>query len=153
MDPPRQIPPGREGTFTVRVKTAGYGGNRMKKTVSVYTNDPTTPVFPLTITGTVETFAEIQPRNAVLQGKAYDPISAAVRIVPKAEYPFRVVTTTAKVGENIRYRLDAENEAGPFTLHVENVRRNAGRYIDLIVLRTDNSVHPEIKVHVIGLIQ
>lgn len=153
MDPPRQIPPGSEGTFKVRVNTAGYGGNRLRKSITVYTNDPVSPVFTLSISGNVDAFVEIQPANALLQGKADDPISADVRIVPKADYPFRVVKTTAKIGENIRFHLDADDEKGPFTLHVENLQKTAGRYMDLIVLKTDSKVHPEIKVHVIGRIQ
>jgi hypothetical protein len=153
VDPPRQIPPGSEGKFTVRVNTAGYGGDRLRKSVVVYTNDPVSPVFTLSISGDVEAFAEIQPARALLQGAGDSPVFSQVRIVPKADYPFRVLETTARIGENIRFRLDADNEDGPFTLHVENLQKTAGRYNDLIVLKTNSSVHPEIKVHVIGNIQ
>ena len=46
----REIPPGGEGSISIRLNPAGCRGDS-KKTALVTTNDPTKPYFTLTVKG------------------------------------------------------------------------------------------------------
>lgn len=60
------IPPGGEGKIKVKVSTRGRKG-KLRKTVSVYSNDPDTPRFPLKIQGQVEVVAGFEPQRINLK--------------------------------------------------------------------------------------
>ena len=55
-----EILPGGEGIVTVRVNTKGYGGRKISKRATVYTNDKNHPKLILTISGTVEKLAAVR---------------------------------------------------------------------------------------------
>ena len=124
----------------------------MTKTAIVYCNDPTRQQFALVMFGTVERFAAINPGFARLFGKTGEDITAAIRIVPEEPYPFTILGPFERETRNIRYtlsRLDGPDKQG-YLLTVKNVRREKGRYYERIVLKTDSTVKPEIRISVYG---
>jgi hypothetical protein len=55
----KQIPAGGEGRITVKVSTQGYGGEVIRESVRIITNDEMQPGLGVVVTGPVEKFAGI----------------------------------------------------------------------------------------------
>jgi hypothetical protein len=88
----------------------------------------------------------------VLSGKAGEPIEQTVMIIPREEYPFKLIGVKARIGKFIRHRVEdykgAEGEG--YLLTLENLKKTKGRYYDSIHLKTDNKTLPEIVLTVYG---
>ncbi len=151
----KEIPPGGKGTVSVEVNTRGYGGRRLSKRVLVETNDPENPEFYLKIGGNVEEFARIEPHNVQLMGPSGKALKQQVSIVPLEKHPFTIVGVTAESGDNIRFKLETVKtpQTTKYLLTIENRRKEKGRYRDLILLKTDSPVRPEIRIGVYGRIK
>jgi hypothetical protein len=139
----------------LKVDTKGYGGRKMKKTAGVYTNDKTRPRQDLVISGQVEKFVTIRPQHANMRGFVGDPIKATVTIIPEKKYPFKILNLRAKDGEFIKYQLEETKESGTTTykLIVQNLKTDAGRYYDSIILETDSKTRPQLNVRVYGYLR
>ena len=124
----------------------------MKKTASVYTNDKNRPRTNLVITGKVERFAAIKPKHVNLRGHVGDSLTAKVSITPETKYPFKITNVRAKDGKNIKFQLEEVKDAGngAYELQVENLKQDAGRYIDMIFLNTDSKIRPQLSIRVYG---
>jgi hypothetical protein len=148
----RQIPPGEEGKITIKVKTAGFGGRKLKKNIRVETSDTDKPHFNLTVVGQVEKFVTISPSRVRLTGKPGTLIRITARIVPEKKYPFKIVSHRARDGKNIKYELTETDGANgkEYRLVVENLKDEKGRYHDVIYLKTDSKIKPELNVRVYG---
>ncbi len=109
----------------------------------------------LVITGPVEKFVTIAPRQVNLRGYAGDAVHGSVTITPEKKYPFKIVNSQAKDGRNIRYRLETIQTAGKpaYKLQVENVKPDSGRYYDAIILETDSKIRPRLTVRVFGFLR
>ena len=127
----------------------------MKKTAGVYTNDKTHPRLDLVISGQVEKFVTIRPQHANMRGFVGDPIKATVTIIPEKKYPFKILNLRAKDGKYIKYQLEKTKESGATTykLIVENLKTDAGRYYDSIILETDSKIRPQLNVRVYGYLR
>jgi hypothetical protein len=120
----------------------------------VKTNTPNKPVLHLTVTGNVEKFVTIDPKRISLRGVAGSRIKSIVRIVPEEKYPFKITESQASNGKNIRFKLQTLNNTKKeeYMLLVENLKKDKGRYVDTIKLKTDSKIKPEIKIYVYGYI-
>ncbi len=120
------------------------------KTAEVVTNDPREPVVQLSVSGPVERFAAISPSLVNLRGVAGEGLRQTVRIVPEEKYPFRVLSAQPRDGRGLRVRLAEAPEAGrpAYSLEVENTRSEPGAFNDIVVLRTDSPLKPELEVRV-----
>ncbi|MBI5592507.1 MAG: DUF1573 domain-containing protein [Deltaproteobacteria bacterium] len=146
----QQIPAGGDGKITLKVNTTGYGGILLKKSVLVETSAAKQPDVTLVITGNVEKFANIIPDKLILRGNAGEPISGSVTIAPDSKYPFKILETKAKSGTDIQVKIEdkQENNTTIYILTVENLKKNPGRYYDVILLKTDSPIKPEIQLSV-----
>jgi hypothetical protein len=153
----RQIPPGAEGTITVKVNTRGYGGRRISKSVRVFTNatGPGQSEFNLSMTGQVDRFAEISPNRLVLAGREGEVLKQTVTIRSTEKYPFKITDMRARSGEHLKLDLDRTDEGGrsAYRLTIENTRQTHGRYVDQIRLQTDSALNPELSLPVSVLIR
>ena len=104
------------------------------------------------ISGNVEKFANITPDKLFLSGNAGEPIIGTVTVSPDPKYPFRILETKSKNGTDIQSRVEEkqENNATTYVITVENLKKDAGRYFDVITLKTDSPVKPELQFSVIG---
>ncbi len=98
--------------------------------------------------------ASIKPRHLALRGRAGTPIKGSVTIVLKDRNPFSITEVKAQSGKHIKWDLQETEESGKktYTLTVENVKKEKGRYYDSIFLKTDNINLPEIRISVSGRI-
>jgi hypothetical protein len=136
------------------VNTSGYGGTLLKKSIVVETSAAIQPNVSVEITGNVEKFANITPNKLILRGNAGDPIIGSVTISPDPKYPFKIVDTKTKNGTDIQARTEEkqENNTTSFIVTVENLKKNPGRYYDVVTLKTNSPVKPELQVGVYGQI-
>ena len=127
----------------------------MKKKAGVYTNDKTRPQQDLVISGQVETFVTIRPKHANMRGIVGDPIKGTVTIIPEKKYPFKIINLHAKDGKNIKYQLEETtvSDTTAYKLNIENLKTDAGRYYDAIILETDSKIRPQLSVRVYGYLR
>lgn len=124
----------------------------MRKGVLVVTNDPQRPRVSLKIAGDVERVVTIRPSMVRLVGSVGKEIHSVVKIIPEEKYPFKILEVRSDRGEMIRYHL-AEvktSKAVSYELRIENLKKEVGRYSDVIHLKTDSRIKPEIKIPVYG---
>jgi hypothetical protein len=118
----------------------------------VHTNDVNNRLINLTVQGFVEKFATVNPERVFLNGPPDKNLSVKLEIIPEEKYPFRILETSALNGNNIRVKLEnvQESESKRFVLTVRNATKIKGRYYDVIIVRTDSKIHPEIRIPVLG---
>ena len=127
----------------------------MKKTAGVYTNDKSLPRQDLVISGEVEKFVTIRPQHANMRGFVGDPIKGTVTIIPEKKYPFKIINLHAKDGKNIKYQLEEtkESDTTAYKINIENLKTDAGRYYDSIIIETDSKIRPQLNVRVYGYLR
>jgi len=106
----------------------------------------------LTVYGFVERFATVKPERVFLNGPVGKNITLTLEIIPEEKYPFNVIETSALNGKNINFKLE-KNPASKSTRYFLTVKSTAkvkGKYFDQIIIRTDNRIHPEIRIPVLG---
>jgi hypothetical protein len=140
---------------TLKIKTDGKAGEKISQIATVYTDDPENAKIELTLTGDVMPPADVNPQAVRLMGKAGEKIQADVTITPPENNPFDITEAAAEEGRNMRFDLEKKADKGgqTFILHVTNLKPDAGRYFDKIVLKTTSAISPEIHVRVFGIIR
>ncbi len=136
----------------MKLGTGGYNGKHVNKTAIIHSNDPLNPSFTLTISGQVEKFVDLEPKYVRLTGYSGAPISVPVSITPTAKYPFKIIDVTARGGNLIKYTLTERksDQVSTYTLLIENLKTDKGRYTDLLTLTTDSQIQPSITIRVYG---
>lgn len=132
--------------------TTGYGGRELRKSAVVDTDDPRNPAITLQISGKVARFVTIIPHSVQFSGPVGTPMSAVVRILPEPQFPFRVLSISPTKGDHIRCDLQQVTESGRpvYLVTVENLKVDKGRYHDVVLVKTDSGIRPEIKISVFG---
>ena len=127
----------------------------MRKSAGVYTNDKTRPRQDLVISGEVEKFVTIRPQHANMRGFVGDLIKGTVTIIPEKKYPFKILNLRAQDGKYIKYQLAEikESDSMAYTLNIENLKKDAGRYYDSIILETDSKIRPQLSIRVYGYLR
>ena len=150
-----EILPGQEGRIKVNVSTGGYGGRKIREDVRIKINDPHRPDLVVTVTGVVEKFAEIRPERVRLMGTGDQPLSVRVEIIPRKEFRFKIQSIEAKKGHFIKYKLIETCDAGGnhCVIRIENTKKDKGRYLDAIYVKTDSRLRPVIPIYITGLIR
>lgn len=106
------------------------------------------------MSGSVERFVTISPAYVRLFGKSGEPISARVSIIQEKKYPFRILGPNENSRGNVHYRIseiETPGETG-YLVTFENLKKSKGRYFDIVTLKTDSILRPEIKITVHGYI-
>ena len=136
----------------MKVNTKGYGGRRITKTAEIFSDDKNQPKLKLVISGLVEKFVTIIPRTVSLRGFVGDSIKKSVSIIPEKKYDFKITKVRARNGKYINFKLEEVKGAGrtEYSLTVENLRTEVGRYSDSIILETDSKIRPEVNLRVYG---
>jgi len=118
----------------------------------VHTNDINNRMIHLTVYGFVEKFATVKPERVFLNGPADKNLSVTLEIIPEEKYPFKIIETSSLNGNNIRVKLEKNSgsKSTQYFLTVKSTAKIKGKYFDLIIVKTDNKIHPEIKIPVLG---
>ncbi len=120
----------------------------------VETSDAKQPNVSIEIAGNVEKFANITPNKLFLSGNVGEPIIGTVTVSPDPKYPFRIIETKSKNGTDVQSRIEEkqENNTTTYIITVENLKKDPGRYFDVITLKTNSPIKPELQFSVIGQI-
>jgi len=102
--------------------------------------------------GVVEKFANIKPERIFLNGPANKDLAVTVTIIPEKKYPFKILDTSAVNGDNISVKLEKKNDQKitEYVLTVKNTAKVKGKYFDSVIIKTDNKIHPDIRITVLG---
>ena len=124
----------------------------LKKSITVETSAAKQPNVTIEIAGNVEKFANITPNKLILRGNAGEPIIGSVTVSPDPKYPFKILETKSKNGTDIQARSEEKHENNVITyiVTVENLKKDPGRYYDVITLKTNSPIKPEIQLSVYG---
>ena len=127
---------------------------KLKKKLTVITNDPLKTRIGLTITGDVEKIVTIIPSRVWLIGTAGESLSQSVEIIPEKKYDFKIVEARAKKGEHITVSIREKKptEGSGFVMTVLNLKTDQGRYVDTIMVKTTSEIKPTIQIQVFGKI-
>lgn len=148
----KQIPPGGEGTITIKGDTSGYGGRLFKKKIIVETNDPKHSQLSLHILGNIERFVTITPRQIKLNATVGNTQKVSITVLPEKKYPFKILSAEADKGQFIRFEIKDVKKADrdAYLITVENTKTTKGRFFDTIKLKTDSEIRPMIDIWVHG---
>ncbi|MCP3922966.1 MAG: DUF1573 domain-containing protein [Desulfobacterales bacterium] len=140
------IPPGSVGKITIKFDTNGYGGKPVSKSILVESTDPKKGKFYLKLKGSVESFADINPRRVRLIGNFKDKIKSEIRIISKEKYPFKILEVSINDKTKVKFTLNKvkEDKISEYLLVVENLSMKKDRYFDTVTIKTDSKLKPEI---------
>jgi hypothetical protein len=92
----------------------------------------------------------------LLRGNVGEPVIGTVTIFPDPKYPFKILEIKPKTGGDIRVIMEEKTDSGTrknsYVLTVENLKKEPGRYYDIIEVKTDSPVKPEFQISVYGQI-
>jgi hypothetical protein len=146
----RAIPPGGEGTITLKANLAGYKGT-VKKTAKVYCNDPQAPSISLALQGTVRALIDLRPTDRVsFQGTAQKTAETVVDLVGGAQ-PFHITRVDNNVEDKVAHRLETVVDGKHYRLKLTNLFKQ-GAYNGFLILHTDLDKKKILVIHVNGSI-
>lgn len=124
----------------------------MTKTAEVFTDDQNRPNLQLVISGMVEKFITVIPQAVNLRGFVGDTLKKSVNIIPEEKYAFKITNARAQNGKYIQIQLEEiqGTDRREYSLAVENLRQDEGRYSDTIILETDSKIQPTVNIRVYG---
>ncbi len=126
----------------------------MQKKITVFTNDPKNSKLILKIKGDVDSFAEIKPKRVKLKGVIGEEITAETSIVPTEKYPFKILKTRVENGDFVSYEItETEGRLPGWRILFQNLKKDVGTYNSTLVLETDSTVKPEIRIGIRGEIK
>ncbi|MCP4720219.1 MAG: hypothetical protein GY860_12245 [Desulfobacteraceae bacterium] len=132
----------------IKVKTDGFSRELLKKIITVLTNDGKNSKINLTISGIVEKIVTISPKRVSLVGVEGEDLQAVVKVIPDEKYSFKILDIISNEKSNINYQLTGIKKLGKleYVIEIQNLKKNTGYYKETIVLKTDSSIKPEIKI-------
>jgi hypothetical protein len=135
----------------LKVNLKGYQGN-VKKSATVFSNDPQNPRFILTLQGTVKALIDVRPStNVSFRGMAEQLGDQTIELV-SVSTPFQIQKLGTDLEEKIAYQLETVEDGKHYRLKVSN-RLKSGNYNGFIKLSTDMPKKPDIIVRVNGYIE
>lgn len=147
----KEILPGGQGKITVEFDSIGSGGITADHKVRVETNDPERKELDLSVTGHVEPVAHISSKRVMLEGDAGDNIETEITITPDARHIFKVLSAVSRKG-NVSCNLKEIKDSKPvsYMVTITNLKKEKGKYRDIVYLETDSNICPGISIKVKG---
>jgi len=116
----RAIPPGGEGKVTLKVNLKGYQGN-VKKTATVFTNDPQNQRASLTLQGNVKAQIEVRPSpNVALRGLADQLEEKTIDLVSTSQR-FTIQKVDSNLEGKAGYKIETVEEGKHYRLKITNL--------------------------------
>jgi hypothetical protein len=149
---PKEIPPGGKGTITVAAATEDYDNRMMIADFTILTNDPLRPTIKLVMRGFVNSFYTFEPKRAILVGPLGVSVTAEMVIRGFEGLPFKVLDVIAPSDAAFASVIEENEDArGPFyRIRFSSTAREAMRYRQHVILKTDFEFSPELALEVYG---
>jgi hypothetical protein len=146
----RAVPAGGAGKVTLKLDTRGYEG-KVKKTATVFSNDPEEPRLILTLQGVVKTLIDVRPSSSVtFRGLADQQTRKVVDLV--GSKPFRIQKVESTLEGKVAHELETMETGKGYRLKIDNLAKQ-GSYAGAIKLTTDFPKKPEIYIRITGSIE
>ncbi len=152
MDFDSTIPPGGEGKITLKLDLRGYQGE-VKKTATVFSNDPQNGKLVLAMQGRVKSLIEIRPSSSItFRGLADQQQDNVLEIQAIPPHSFRIEKTESNLEGKIAFEVQPIQEGTHYKLKVSNQTKQ-GNYSGFIKIYTDSPQKPNLVVRVAGYIE
>ena len=150
----RDVAPGGEGRIVVALDTAKLAG-RTTKIVTVYTNDPASPVLGLTLAGQVNADVVVSPIPLYLgRIRRGDRVRREVTIVSGEAGAIYSVTHVEHSHPGLRARLEPRTDTPGQRLVVElDPDMPLGRFSEKLTLHTTSPREPTLTLPVFGSVE
>jgi hypothetical protein len=136
---------------TLKVNLKGYQGS-VKKSATVFSNDPQNPRLMLTLQGTVKALIEIQPANNIAFRGLADQLTEKTIDLVSTSQRFAIQRVESNVDGKIRYQMDTVEDGKHYRLKVTNLIKQ-GNYNGIVKCYTDLPGKSEIAIRVSGYIE
>ena len=136
--------------MTLKVNLKGYQGN-VKKTATVFSNDPQNERTMLVLQGNVKALIEIQPNNITFRGLADQMEEKTIELVSTSQR-FTIQKVESNLEEKVRYKLETVEAGKHYRLKVANLLKQ-GNYSGYIKCFTDVPEKAEIMIRISGFIE
>jgi len=147
-DYPRKLAPGASGKFPFTLKSSALRG-KYKKTISVTSNDPATPLLKLALQGEVKWEVEVKPTAASF-GTIADPTQSHEKLVTlsnNTERPLTLKLRPPLPKDPFKYELSEVEPGKKFELRVIlEPQKQGGSKRATAVLETNFEKQKEVKV-------
>jgi hypothetical protein len=135
----------------LKVNLKGYQGN-IKKTATVFSNDPKKARAVLTLQGTVKALVELRPSGAItFRGLASQIQEQTVTLVGTTQ-PFHIQSVESNLEGKVGYQLETVEDGKEYQLKVSN-RVKQGNYGGFIKCSTDLAQKPVVVIRVIAYVE
>ena len=145
-----------EKVFTLLVENTRTTAGRYHDIIRLLTTNKIQPEIVIPVWGNIRPpqIVTVQPRHVALNGPAGESIKGTVTIAARDNHSFSITEVKAYSGTFIQWDLKETEVSGKktYTLTVENLKKEKGRYADTLLLKTDNPALPEIRISISGLI-
>ncbi len=150
----KTVLPGETGEIKATFKTVSYNG-KVKKTISVLSNDPNTPNHKLTISGEVIEEISFKPKNINFGSFRADnkpDITVKASVKSQSGPDFKIVKVTASkpfVGTSV-----TEDQKGEYTVTATlKNHHEIGRFSGKIFLETNSTKQPKASIIFYGVVE
>lgn len=148
----KAIPPGGEGKITLKLNLKGYQGI-IKKTATVFSNDPARSRMVLTMQGKVKSLIDVRPTASVsFRGLPDQLQESTIDIVGTTPQAFQIIKTESTLDQKVKYELATVEEGKHYRLKISNLLKQ-GNYNGIIKCVTDLPQKPEVIVRITGYIE
>lgn len=152
MDFDPTVPPGGEGKITLKLDLKGYQGD-VKKTATVFSNDPQNGKLVLAMQGKVKSLIEVRPSSTItFRGLADQQQDNVLEILATPPHTFRIQKSETNLEGKIAFEIEPIQDGSQYKLRVSN-RAKQGNYSGFIKIHTDHPQKPDLAVRVAGYIE
>ena len=109
----------------------------------------------LSLKGSIEKFATIDPPRVLMRGRSGDDLAAEVCVIPREDEPFDVRSIRPRMGTDIRAEFERRTVDGSrhFIVRIFSTRGTKGRYSDVVDVRTTSPKMPILRIPVTGILE
>ncbi len=142
----KAIPPGQEGSITLRMDTRNAGGS-FSKSANVFSNDPNSPMAQIELRAHVKQYIRVSPGYRVmLEGFYGDKAVATINISSVIPEPLKITEVTSDIDEAIKYKLTTIQKDKEYALEINAgsgiTRQTQGR----VSIKTNYAKRPQIEI-------
>ena len=143
------IPPGGEGTVTVKVDTRGFKGDVLKR-AKVYTNDPAHRMVILRVKAFIQVAIDVSNKYVTLRGKKGEKPDKTVEIRAERDEPLKMEVISFDLADEVAYRIEEVEKGRAYRIHFVHKPGNLNYYRGKLTLKTNYAMKPQIVIWVRG---
>jgi len=145
----RSIPPGGEGKIALKFNSKGYSG-RVRRTATVYTNDPKAPQETIVFEAMVKTPIMISESMVLLKGTHQENVTKTVDVKGELKEPLRLEPVEFTLDKKAKFNIEEVIKGKHFRVTFTSIPNVGNSYRGLLKLKTNYPEKPELVIYVMG---